>query len=157
MPRHYEYVLRVEIPADEIQTLLDALPDEPLALRERLGAPELDRRIESGALVYEARSEERYLELDADVVILSVYLSQYVVAREYVVEPTRGAPVIDGWKVVGRAGESIRLRLDLEWDVQIQAIVDKDEDLREVAARWGELPRWAQDALRQKHPTLQRL
>jgi hypothetical protein len=44
----YEYFLDVEISSEDVETLLDALDDEPFALREVLGAAEVRRRILQG-------------------------------------------------------------------------------------------------------------
>jgi hypothetical protein len=153
-PPVYEYFLDVEIPSEDVGTLLDALDDEPFGLREHLGAAEVRRRILHGRLIFAERRAEPFGAFEQDVGILSVYLSQYVVGREYVIEPTPGAPVLTGWKIVGRLGETERLLLDLAWDARAQSVVDNDEDIRDAARRWEEIPRWLQDALRAKHPIL---
>lgn len=157
MTPYWEYHLEVEIDSDDVGTLCDALPDERLVLTDLLGWDELERRIRSGRLVYDVRHDGRLPEIEEDVRVFSIYLSQYIVAREYQVEPTQGAPVLRGWKIVGRLGETARLELDLAWDVRAQAVVDRDEDVRAAARRWADLPPWLQDALRTKHPRLQAL
>ena len=92
-----------------------------------------------------------------DIETLSVYLSQYIIGREFHEEPTQGAPILNGWKIVGRRGECVRLPLDLQWSAAEESILDYDEDLGEVEKRWRELPRWMQDAMRIKHPHLRKL
>lgn len=51
-PLVYEYFLDVEISSEDVETLLDALDDEPFALREVLGAAEVLRPILQGRLIF---------------------------------------------------------------------------------------------------------
>jgi len=153
----YAYELRVEIEPTDVGVLIDALEDEPFALRDYLGEEELVRRIRSRELVVETRVAERWTEFDRDLEVLSIYLSQYILGREILVRPTRGAPILKGWKVVARRGEVVRLDLDLLWDPRAEQIVCHGEDLGAVVARWTEFPEWLRSALRITHPRLRAL
>jgi hypothetical protein len=150
----YTYALRVEIGGDERGTLRDALEDEPFGIRDRLGTAAVEAMIADGELVFEATLDAPFPEFERDIGTVSVYLSQYIIGREIWIEPTPGAPVLEGWKVVGRLGETARLALDLDWDPRAQEVVDRDEDVADARARWAALPEWLRSALRAKHPTL---
>jgi hypothetical protein len=153
-PTQYRYDLRVEIPATDVGVLVDALDDEEFTLRTLLGAKELERRIREQELVVEVTTEERRPSFDKDIEILSVYLSQYIIGREIVIEPTQGAPRLQGWLVVGRRGETARVDLDLRWDADEEAVVDEGEDVPRLAARWETLPEWLKASMRIKFPKL---
>lgn len=154
---HYRYDLKVEIPATDAAVLLDALEDEPFGLKARLGEAELRRQIRALDLSVQANTEEQWSDFEADINVLSVYLSQYIIGREIFVQPTEGAPRLEGWKVIGRRGETARLKLDLSWDPADKSVIDGDEDVKDVVRRWPELPEWVRSAMRAKHPTLRAL
>lgn len=153
----FVYQLDVEIEPVDIDTVVDGLSGESLAVRALLGDAELIRRLKSGHFKFERVADEAFIEFERDVAMVSVYVPEYVVGREVRVEPTRGAPVLEGWKVIGRLGETARLKLDLAWDPREGEIVDRDEDLGDAARRWRELPEWVRDALRVKYPGLRAL
>lgn len=157
---HYRYQLRVPIEPTDQGTLIDALEDEPSVLVERLGRAEINRRIKEGELTFEARSIEKIEAFDRDIEILSVYLSQYIIGREWFVRPTRGADIVQGWKVVGRSGEVVRLLLDFRYrpnDQDQEEGIERDEDLEDLIERWSGLPTWIRDAMRIKYPRLRAL
>jgi hypothetical protein len=153
-PTQYRYDLRVEIPATDVGVLVDALDDETFTLRSFLGAKELERRIREQELVVEVTTEERWPSFDKDIEILSVYLSQYIIGREIVIEPTQGAPRLQGFLIVGRRGETERVELELRWDADEEAVVDEGEDVARLAARWSTLPEWLKASMRIKFPKL---
>jgi hypothetical protein len=153
----YWYDLSVEIEPTDVGVLVDALEDEPFALRELLGARELERRIRSRELVVRERVTERWDGFDRDLEVLSIYLSQYIVGRELVLRGTRGAPVVTGWKVVACRGEVVRLDLDVLWDHRTKEVVDHGENLEAIAERWSSLPEWLRASLRISHPSLRAL
>ncbi len=153
-PTQYRYDLRVEIPATDVGVLVDALDDETFTLRSFLGPKELERRIREQELVVDVTTEERWPSFDKDIEILSVYLSQYIIGREIVIEPTQGAPRLQGWLIVGRRGETERVDLDLRWDATEEAVVDEGEDVEKLAARWEALPEWLKSSMRIKFPKL---
>jgi len=154
---HYWYKLDVDIEPTDRGTLNDALEDEPFDIGERLGRSQLTRSINEGRLEFEAMSVERLEGFERDIGVLSVYLSQYIVGREVLVRPTQGAPILKGWMIVGRLGETVRLELDLLWDPHAEKLIDRGVDEADVATRWSELPEWARTALRLDHPKLRAL
>lgn len=153
----YRYDLHVEIEPTDVGVLLDALEDEPFALRELLGSAELETRIRSRELVVREVSPARWTGFDQDLEILSIYLSQFIVGRELILTPTRGAPLLRGERIVACRGEVVRLPLDLLWDPREGEVVDHGDDLALVAERWAELPEWLRSALRRTHPRLRAL
>jgi hypothetical protein len=154
---HYKYSLSVEIEPTDIGVIRDALEDEPFAIGDLMGKPALERAIASGLLAFEAESVAELPHFERDIGTLSVYLSQYIIGREYFVRPTQGAPILRGSMIVGRMGETVRLELDVLWDARAQKIDDNGPDLAEATRRWAELPVWARDALRLEHPRLRAL
>ena len=153
-PIQYRYDLRVEIPATDVGVLVDALEDEAFTLRTVLGAKELERQIREQELVVAVTTGERWPSFDKDVEILSVYLSDYIIGRELMIEPTQGAPRLKGFLVVGRRGETERVELVLRWDAGEEAVVDEGEDVPKLAARWSTLPEWLKASMRIKFAKL---
>lgn len=151
---YFLYRLHVDIEPTDALVLRDALEDEPFGLKNRFGAWALNKQIEDFELSINADSEMRWDDFESDIEVLSIYLSQYIVGHEIRVEPTAGAPLLDGWKVIGRRGEVERLRVDLSWDVREQRVVIGDEDMHDLVDRWAALPEWLQSALRLKYPRL---
>jgi hypothetical protein len=151
---HYLYSLRVDILATDAAVLLDAIEGEPFGLAKRLGAEEINRQIRELQIDIEATSPSRWDDFENDISILSVYLPQDITGFELHVEPTAGAPKLEGWKIVGRRGETARLKLYLAWDASDSSIINNDVDIEDAARRWNTLPEWTQVALRAKHPQL---
>jgi hypothetical protein len=152
---HWRYLLHVEIHPTDAAVLRDALEDEPFGLKKRLGAAEIDRQIDAFEISVDAQSLERWDDFDKDIEILSVYLSEYIEGTEIQVEPTKGAPVLHAWKIVGRRGEVVRLEREVSWDEQ--SIVVGEEELAPLKKRWASFPEWVRDAMRLKHPHLREL
>jgi hypothetical protein len=150
-------LLRVEIEPTERETIASALEDEPFELGERVGRAAIERQLDEGTLSFEVSTVERLEHFERDVGMLSIYLPQYVIGKEVFVRPTKGAPILDGWMVVGRSGESVRLALDVRWDANHEQIMDDGPDVRALEKRWDELPEWVRDAMRLKHPRLRAL
>lgn len=151
---YYRYSLRVEILATDAAVLLDAIEGEPFGLAKRLGAEEINRQIRELQIDIQVTSPSRWEDFESDINILSVYLSQDITGLEIHVEPTGDAPKLEGWKIIGRRGETVRLKLDLAWDASDRSIINDDEDIEDAARRWNTLPEWAQVTLRAKHPKL---
>jgi hypothetical protein len=151
---HYRYRLVVDVEPVDMRMLRDALEDEPLGLRERYGMAELDRQLANFELSFHTSSTKRWDDFEADIGILSVYLSQYIVGHEIEVEPTRGAPRLRASKIVGCRGETVRLAVHVHWDHRDKSVALGDEDLEALAERWEQLPEWLRNALRLKHPQL---
>ena len=154
---HYRYRLKVEVEPTERETITSALEDEPFELGERLGLAPLLAQIEEGELDVETSSETQLAHFDRDIEMLSVYLPQYIIGKEVFVRPTPGAPILVGWMIVGRAGQVVRLALDVRWEPNAEQIVDGGPDVDAVIARWAELPEWVRDAMRMGHPRLRAL
>ena len=144
---YYQYDLRVEIPATDVAVLVDALEGEAFSLREQIGKEELARQLEEQKLKLDVRTSERWPEFRRDVETLSVYLSEPISGREIHVEPGPVGPRLDGWVILGRRGETERLALDVVWDVEAQALVDRGIDVEEARRRWKELPEWVRSSL----------
>lgn len=141
------YDLRVDVPATEVAVLADALEDDAISLRERIGAEELSRQLAEQHIEVDARTDERWPDFQRDVGTLSAYLSEPISGREIRVEPGPGGPEIDGWLILGRRGETERLALDLAWDAEARSLVDLGVDVNDVHRRWSELPGWVRSSL----------
>ena len=143
----YRYQLDVEIPATEVAVLVDALEGEAFSLRERIGKDKLRRQLEGQQIHLDERSDERWPDFQRDLETLSAYLSEPISGRETCVVPGPGEPSLEGWVILGRRGETERLALDLAWDADAQAVVDRGTDLKEARRRWKELPEWVRSSL----------
>jgi len=154
---HFRYRMRVDVEPVDARMLRDALEDEPFGLRERYGMAEIERQLGEHELVVSTSSTERWEDFTSDLEIVSVYLSQYVVGHEIEVTPTKGAPILNAWKIVACRGESVRLDCDVLWDHRQGRVELHDENLEGIVERWSELPEWLRNALRLKYPRLSAL
>jgi hypothetical protein len=146
----WRYRLHVDINPTDAAVLRDAIDGEPFGLVKRFGLDEIRRMIDAFAIEVDAESDERWLELDNDVAILSLYLSQeQITASEIQV-----APILRAWRLVGRRGQTVRLDLEVGLDAKDGAIVLGEEDVDALEARWATLPEWARASLRHKFPDL---
>lgn len=150
----YRYELKVEIPPTEVAVLVDALSGEEFSVRERLGKDELRRQLEAHELAMTVVSDERWPEFQRDIETLSVYLSEPISGREFYVEPGPAEPLLKGWVILARRGVSERLALDLAWDADAQALVDRGIDKNEAHRRWKELPEWIRSSFSNQEPYL---
>jgi hypothetical protein len=144
----YRYDLRVEIPATEVAVLVDALEGEEFSLRQRIGKEELRHQLEEQEIKLDVRLDERWPDFQREIEALSAYLSEPISGREIHVEPNPGQPLLDGWVILGRRGQTERLALDLAWDAEAQALVDRGIDMKEARRRWKELPEWVHASLK---------
>ncbi len=139
----FRYLLSAEIPATSLRRVRDALRDEPLSLRDRIGSDELARQLDEFKLCVDLAFDEEWGELVADIEILSTYLPSPVIGTEI-----HAAAHSDprGWRLLGRAGEVVRIALDVVRlpDGTIEVIGENEEQLR---AQLATLPRWAQSLL----------
>ncbi len=154
---YFLYRLHVDIEPTDAPVLRDALEDEPFGLRYRIGQHALNRQLSEYELSVNAHSSQRWDDFDKDIEVLSVYLSQYIVGYEMQVRPTAGAPLLDGWKVVGCRGEVVRLLIGLEWNAREEQVVIHQEDIADLTKRWEQLPEWLRNAMRLKYPRLSAL
>jgi hypothetical protein len=141
------YELQVEIPATEVAVLADALEGDELSLREWLGEAELSRQLAEQRIAIDAHTEERWSDFQRDVGTLSAYLSEPISGREIRIEPGPSGPLVDGWLILGRRGETERLALDLAWDAETRSTVDLGVDVDDARRRWTELPEWVRSSL----------
>jgi hypothetical protein len=149
---HWRYLLKIDIHPTDAAILKDALDGERFGLRERLGAREIERQIDAFELNVDVRTLERWDDFEHDIETLSVYLSDDIVGKEIEVEPSAGAPLVRAWKIAGRRGEVVRLRLEAGWDARDASIVLGEEDRDELEKRWPDLPEWVRDAMHLKPP-----
>ena len=154
---HFRYQMRVEVEPVDAAMLRDALEDEPFGLKERYGMAAIERQLKDHVLEVDTSSTSRWDDLTADLEILSVYLSQYIVAHEIEVSPTAGAPILRAWKIVACRGESVRLDCDALWDHRNERVELHDENQDALVERWSDLPEWLRNALRLKYPRLSAL
>jgi hypothetical protein len=147
----YRYDLVVEIPATDVAVLVDALEGDDFSLRERLGTHELRRQLEAQELRIEALSLDRWPEFERDIGTLSAFLSEPICGREIHVEPGTGGPLLEGWAILGRRGETGRVALDLAWDTAKQAPVERGIDPAYAGQRWKDLPEWERSLLTARH------
>lgn len=151
---HYRYRLFVDVEPVDVRMLRDALEDETLGLRERYGMAEIERQLEDYELRFHTSTTTRWEDFEADIGVLSIYLSQFIVGHELVMTPTRGAPLIRATKIVGCRGDTVRLAVHALWDPQEQTVELGEEDVDALVERWPELPDWLHNALRLKYPRL---
>jgi hypothetical protein len=136
----------VDIPATEVAVLVDALEDERLALKDRIGWEELKRQLEQEHRIdVHETSGDSFPDLEADIKTLSAYLSEPISGREICIKPGPGSPVLEGWLILGLRGETARVPLSLGWDKGAQAVIDGGVDREQ--AQQARLPAWARDAL----------
>lgn len=154
MKPFYRYDLKVEIPATEVAVLVDALDGEEFSVRDRLGKEELRRQLENQEIDIRVLSDESWPEFQRDIETLSVYLSEAISGREVYVEPGSPQPLVKGWVILARRGESERVTLDLGWDEDAEVVVDRGIDEDEARLRWKELPEWIRSSLTNQYPGL---
>jgi hypothetical protein len=156
MKPFYRYDLEVEIPATEVAVLVDALEGDDFSLRERIGKDELRRQLEAQQIRIEAASPDRWPDFQRDVGTLSAYLSEPIAGREIHVEPGAGGPLLEGWAILGRRGETARVALDLAWDAGKEAPVERGLDEAYARRHWDELPEWVRSSLTARRARLGR-
>ena len=150
----YRYDLKVEIPATEVAIVIDALDGEKLSLRDRLGNDELRRQLEEQEIHIDVRSDESLPDFQRDIETISTYLSELISGREFYVEPRPEKPLkplLKGWVILGRRGETERMALDLDWDSDAQMVIDRGIDKSEARRRWNELPEWVRASISMRH------
>jgi hypothetical protein len=147
----WHYRLHADVHPTDAAVLRDAIDGEPFGLRERVGGAELGRMLDAFVIDVDVASDERWAELDNDVSILSLYLSQEQITASEIAEGPGDA--LRAWRIVGRRGQTVRLELEVGRDAG--SIVLGEEDLDALEARWATLPDWARASLRHKFPDLQ--
>lgn len=144
----YRYDLNVDVPATEAAVLVDALEGEPLSLKTRLGWPTVKAQIEQDQrIAVEILADDAWPDFENDIRAISTYLSEPISGREVYVAPGGEEPMLEGWLVVGKRGETARVPLALAWDEDQNMLVDRGVDREVLAPRWDELPSWVKDAI----------
>lgn len=144
----YRYDLTVDVPATEAAVLVDGLEGERLSIKTRVGWPAIKAQIEiEQRLVVEVLSDEPWADFENDVRAISVYLSEPITGREVYVAPAGDTPMLEGWLIVGRRGETARVPLALAWDDDQNMLVDRGVDRAALDPRWDDLPDWVKDAI----------
>jgi len=146
MSEHFRYLLEIDVPATDVRVLLDALEDEPMELWERLGAAEIRRQLAEFAISVDESTPERWERFDRDVEMLSTYLAAPVVGTEIRIDDTREPALLEGWRIIGRGGEVVRIALDLSL-TDDGGININGASVDELAAQLPDFPRWAQSLL----------
>lgn len=144
----HRYDLSVDVPATEAAVLVDALAGERFTIKDRLGWATLKDQIEREQRIFiEVISDNAWPDFERDIQTLSVYLSEPISGREVYVSPGGDAPLLKGWIILGRRGETARIQLDIDWDEDANMLVDRGVDRAEIGPRWNDLPPWVKDAL----------
>lgn len=143
----YRYDLTVEVPATEVAVLVDALEGEQLSMKTRLGWPDMRAQIqEEQRLSIEILSDDAWPDFENDIRAISVYLAEPIAGREVFVAPGGDEPVLEGWAVVGRRGETARVPLSLAWDEEQNMLVDQGVDHAALELGSEGLPEWVRRA-----------
>lgn len=147
----YRYDLNVDIPATEAAVLVDALEGERLSIKTRLGWPSIKAQIEQEQRIsVEVISDDAWPDFENDIRAISVYLAEPISGRQVYVAPGGEQPLLEGWLVVGKRGETARVPLSLAWDEEQNMLVDLGVDHAEIEPRWEELPEWVKSAVRRQ-------
>lgn len=156
----WRYVLRLELEGRERQDLPDALEAESLSLWSLVDREQAFAHMRRGLVVFEAALPEPLPSFPQDLATISVYLFRIVKGVEVAERHAGpgGPDDVRAWKVVARQGEWVKLPLRVDPPVQGRFAVDDDaDDVEVLAARWSTYPRWFQDGMRRKHPSLRAL
>ncbi|MEM8883965.1 MAG: CPBP family intramembrane glutamic endopeptidase [Planctomycetota bacterium] len=156
----WRYHLRVELTGTDRQTLPQCLEAEDLALFQAEPREEVYGKIHEGLFVFADEFDEPFVAFPDDIAAISTYLFQVVTGVEVAERRVSEDEVDDvrAWKITSRRGEWVKVPLLVEASVPGQFEVDPDrEDIEVVAARWSEYPRWFQDGMRFKYPSLRDL
>lgn len=156
----WHYRLHLEIEGADRYNLPDALEGEDLLLFESVPRETAYEQIREGFLSYDVSFREPRPAFVEDLTILSMYLFQIVrgleVAQRYVSKDV--SDDARAWKVVARRGEWVKLPLVIARPHAGLVRVDEEaDDLTVIRARWEDYPRWFQDGMRRKHPSLRSL
>lgn len=156
----WRYHLELAVNGSDRANLADALEAEELDLFQDLPRDEASAAIRDGRLRYDAVRAEPAPAFPADLSVLSLYLFEIVrgieVAERYAAENVTDD--VRAWKVLANRGTWVKIPLDVGRTAEGAYVVDADrEDLEVVRARWAHYPRWFQDGMRRKHPSLRAL
>jgi len=156
----WHYRLQVELRGTDRQNLPDCLEAENLELFHYVDRDEVYRQLRGGEFVFSETFREPLGGFAHDIAAISAYLFDTVagaeIAERFVDEST--SDDVRGWKVVAQRGEWVKVPLVVTEPDPGRFVVDMErEDLEILAARWEEYPRWFQDGMRFKYPSLRTL
>ncbi|MHC4939260.1 MAG: lysostaphin resistance A-like protein [Planctomycetota bacterium] len=156
----WRYHLQVEISGTDRMTLPECLEAEDLALFQIVPREEVYRRLADGVFDFSEAFDEPFIAFPDDIAAISTYLFQVVTGVEVAARMVDENTVDDmrAWKISSRRGEWVKVPLVVEESAPGVFDVDPDrEDTEVMAAHWDEYPRWFQDGMRFKYPTLREL
>ena len=153
----WRYHLRVELTGTDRQNLPDCLEAEDLALFQAVPREEVYAQLHEGLFVYADEYEDPYVAFPEDIAVFSTYLFQIVtgveIAERWIDEET--IDDVRAWKITSRRGDSVQVPLVVDEVTPKKFEFDPDrEDLDVLAAQWDQYPRWFQDGMRFKYPSL---
>jgi len=156
----WRYHLRLELTGTDRQTLPECLEAEDLALFQVMPREAVYRDLRAGLLVFSEEFQEPFVAFPDDIAAISTYLFQIVtgieVAERMVDERTTDD--VRAWKITSRRGEWVKVPLVVdESEPGVFEVDPEREDLDVMAAHWTEYPRWFQDGMRFRYPTLREL
>lgn len=156
--RRHRYHLDLVVTGTDRHNLADALVDEYLPLTAQVPIWEMCERIREGRFHFEHESEAPLEDFDANLDALSAYLHQVVRAYHAVEEVGGGSRrLVEARKILAVRGEVVSVPLVLPSSLRLNDLDPDADDLAHIEAHWAEYPRWLQDGMRRKHPSLRRL
>jgi len=156
----WRYDLRLELTGTDRETLAECLEHEELALFAFVPRETVAAELRGGLFVFARDFAGPFAAFPSDLAALSAYLFQPVtgleVAERYSDERTTDD--VRAWKIVAQRGEWVKVPLVVGPPEDGRFIVDPGhEDVDVLAAHWKEYPRWFQDGMRFKYPSLREL
>jgi hypothetical protein len=157
MERH-RYYFDLILTGTDRHNLADALADEYVPLTAQLPIWELCERVRGGHFHFEHESERPIEEYDRNFEAFSAYLHQVVKAFHAVEIIEAGERrLVEARKVLAVRGEVLSVPLVLPTTLLLQDLDPDADDLDHIERHWAGYPRWFQDGMRRKHPSLRRL
>jgi membrane protease YdiL (CAAX protease family) len=153
----WRYHLAVELEGTDRQNLPLCFESEELALFQVVAREEVYRQLRSGRFLFADEFDDPFVAFPDDVAAFSAYLFQIVTGIEISERRTDESTIDDvrAWKISSRRGEWVKVPLVVQHLEGSSFDVDPDrEDLEVLAARWDSYPRWFQDGMRFKYPSL---
>ncbi|OGL59831.1 MAG: hypothetical protein A3J27_14405 [Candidatus Tectomicrobia bacterium RIFCSPLOWO2_12_FULL_69_37] len=157
MERH-RYYFDLVLAGTDRQNLADALEDEYLPLTAHVPIWELCERVREGRFHFEHESEKPIEGFERNFEAFSAYLHQVVKAFHAVEEAAGEERRLTGArKILAVRGEVLSVPLVLPPSRLLQDLDPDADDLDHIERYWRGFPRWFQDGMRRKHPSLRRL
>lgn len=157
LERH-RYYFDLVLTGTDRHNLADALADEYVPLTGQVPIWELCERVREGRFHFEHESGEPIEEYDRNFEAFSAYLHQVVKAFHAVeVIEAGGRRLARARKILAVRGEVVSVPLVLPPSLRLEDLDPDAEDLEHIERNWAGYPRWFQDGMRRKHPSLRRL